>query len=67
MTIFRLKQASDINRDEPIEINTLEELLDLIRAQPHMSKSIILEQERDLNTNEYLESFSLTLYDDWVE
>lgn len=67
MPIFRLKQASNTDRDEPIEINTLEELLDLIRAQPHMSRSIILEQERDLDTNEYLESFELTLYDDWVE
>lgn len=63
MVIFKLTQASNCQREETVEINTLEELLDFIRKEG----DIILRQERDYDNGGYRDSFELTIYDDYVE
>ena len=63
MTAFKLTQASNYEREETVEINTLEELLDFVRKEG----GLILKQERDYKNGGYLDSFKITIYDDYVE
>lgn len=58
MAVFILKQASDWQRAEPIEINTMEELLAFVEEHG----DIILCSKR---TDE--EHQTLTIYDTYVE
>lgn len=58
MAVFILKQASDWHRAEPIEINTMEELLAFVEEHG----DIIVHSKR---TDE--EHQTLTIYDTYVE
>lgn len=58
MAKFTLKQASDWQREEPIEINSLEELLAFVEEHG----DIIIYSKR-----EYEEHQTLTIYDTYVE
>lgn len=58
MAMFILKQASDWHREEPIEINTMEELLAFVEEHG----DIIVHSKR---TDE--EHQTLTIYDTYVE
>jgi hypothetical protein len=64
MAIFKLTQASNCQREETVEIKTLEELLEFVRK---VGGDIILRQERDYVNGGYLESFEIVIYDDYVE
>lgn len=58
MAVFILKQASDWHRAEPIEINTMEELLAFVEEHG----DIIVYSKRT-----YEEHQTLTIYDTYVE
>lgn len=64
MAIFKLTQASNCQREETVEIKTLEELLEFVRK---VGGDIILRQERDYVNGGHLESFEIVIYDDYVE
>jgi hypothetical protein len=58
MAKFTLKQASDWQREEPIEINSLEELLAFVEKHG----DVIIYSKR-----EHEEHQTLTIYDTYVE
>lgn len=58
MAVFMLKQASDWQRKEPIEINTMEELLAFVEEHG----DIVIYSKR--NDEEYQ---TLTIYDTYLE
>lgn len=58
MAVFILKQASDWQRAEPIEINTMEELLEFVEEHG----DIVIHGKR---TDE--EHQTLTIYDTYLE
>lgn len=58
MAVFILKQASDWQRKEPIEINTMEELLAFVEKHG----DIVIYSKRDDEEHQ-----TLTIYDTYLE